>query len=465
VSTGGRIVVASLALALAAACSEPAPEAATTTVADDGTVTTASPDPSASTAETDDTASTTAVASDGSVVSSFAGENWFRGTVPATGTAADPSLPPVVIGMINQENTPVGSFPEVRAAAQAAVAFVNAELGGVDGRPIELRTCTATFSVEVSQACAQQLVQEGAIAVLGGIDITSNGSVPVFETNGIPYIGGIPVTTTEMRSDTVFTFSGGTAGALVAFVAHAVQEQGARKIVIAYGEFESFTIAAQEIAAPVAQSLGAEIELISFPVVSADLLPVLTRADEFAADAIVMGAADTACVPIMNTARDLGVEAQLYLVGACAAEQILTQVDDDAQAAVFFNSEGPPGVDDVEGEIYLAATERYAPEPAGGAGTVSFRAAMNVWALLDDLATSGSELTSAAVIEALRGSVDAPSFWGHPYTCDGRQIPGLPALCSPQQTIFAVPSDDGTAVFAVDEWIDVAALTRSAIAG
>ena len=48
---------------------------------------------------------------------------------------------PVVVGFVNQENAAVGSFPEVRADAEAAVRYVNAELGGVGGHPLRLESC------------------------------------------------------------------------------------------------------------------------------------------------------------------------------------------------------------------------------------------------------------------------------------------------------------------------------------
>ena len=60
---------------------------------------------------------------------------------------------------------------------------------------------------------------------------------------------------------------------------------------------------------------------------------------------------------------------------------------------------------------------------------------------------------------ALRAKRDAPSFMGHPYTCDGKQFPGLPAACSPQQVI--VQMKDG-ALDQVGGWIDVGAELEAA---
>ena len=57
-----------------------------------------------------------------------------------------------------------------------------------------------------------------------------------------------------------------------------------------------------------AKTLGAEVRLVPFPVVSQDLLTPLTAANDGDPDAIVALTADTGCVPVFNGAHDLGVE-------------------------------------------------------------------------------------------------------------------------------------------------------------
>lgn len=448
----GFVAVGLLAVS---ACNESEPASDTTPSA---------PETSAAPTESTDGSDTTpATASpdggttgDGSIVSAFAGEDWFAGVVPDAATPADPSLEPIVVGMINQENSPVGSFPEMRAAVEAAFTWINTELGGVNGRPLRLETCITSFSVEQSQACAQRLVQAGAITVMSGIDVTANGSMPVLEQNGVPLVGGVPATLAELRSTNAFSFSGGIAGAYVAFASHA-HDEGRSKLAIAFGEFESFQVPAEDYGAAVARSLGLEVELLPFPITTTDYLPVLTAAVQSGADAITVGAADTACVPIMTILEDLGFEGQLYLTGACAAEEILAQVPDDVQAKVIFNTEGPVTTT-VEGQLYQDAVDRFATEEAGGAGTVTFRAALNLWQLLRSLP---EDATPADVKSALQASAATPSFWGHPYTCDGNQVPGLPALCAPQQLLMRIPTDGSDPEPVTNDWVDVPALVAN----
>jgi branched-chain amino acid transport system substrate-binding protein len=367
-----------------------------------------------------------------SVVEEFAGEEWFMGTVPDEPMAADPDAEPVTIGLINQEDTPLGSFPELRRAAEASVDFINTELGGVGGRPLELTSCIVSFDPEQSQACAQEMVQKDVVALTGGIDVTSNGSIPVLEQNTIPQAGGIPANLVEQGSDVTFFFSGGTTGAVAGFLSDAAAN-GAETAVIAYGEFDAFEESAREYGIPVAESLGIDAELASFPVTATDFLPILTRANENNPDAIIMLAAGSSCVPLMETYAELEIEAQLYLVGACAADEIIEAAGDAAEG-IIFNSEGPVQDGDLEGDMYNAINARYADGEASGSGTIGVRSTMNLYALMAELGPD--EVSREAVIDLIRASDDRPSFWGYPYTCDGEQVAGLPSLCAPQQTLF-----------------------------
>lgn len=475
----GCWAVALVAVLVAGACSEPldeSPVATETTVARDDvaqsdTVTESdtvadeadnplddnplNDNPVNETSEPNDEPDTSEPAepSDGSVVAGQAGEAWFLGEIPDRAVAADSDLEPILIGMINQEDTPLGSFPEVRAAAEAATAFINAELGGVDGRPVELLTCITSFNVEQSQSCAQELVQEGIVAFVGGVDITSNGAYPIIEQNDVPVVGGIPASLVEQKSPNAFFFSGGGAGGAAAFMKHAA-DSGATKVLLAYGEFDSFEVAARDYAAVVGESLGLEVELLSFSLFVTDYLPILTKAQDVEADALIVLAADAACVPVMQGMAALEIDAQLYLTGACAADSIIDAAGEDI-VGVLFNSEGPIEPDDPEGALFDEATQRYAAEPAGGAGTVGFRGMMNLYGILSNI--GGDNISSATILEAARRSIDRPSFWGHPYTCDGNQVPGLPALCAPQQVLFEVTTAGGVPS-GVGDWIETAEL-------
>lgn len=393
------------------------------------------------------------------VISRFQGAEWFRGTVPAP-NAADTATAPIKVGFMNVDSGPIGAMPELHAATDAAVAFVNKELGGVDGRPVEVVPCLLSnpLSADEAQACARQFVAADVLAVLGGIGLSNGAALSVLEENGIPFVGGIPVNTPEMTSPVSFQFSGGSPGAFVAFAQDAVERQKARKVAILYAEYPSIKEAAVGYGAGVARALGAQVTEVPFAMVSQDYVAPVQKAVESNPDAIFVGAADLACAPIMQAISDLRSTAKVYMVGSCADVKQIDKVGVDKVVGFLFNVENR--IDQTESssadtEIYTLAMEKYAPGTTPrSAATVAFRGVMNLWSVLADI---GPQATRSQVMEAFRAARDRASFDGHPYTCDGKQISALPSLCSPQE-IIAELKGRSDFVEASDGWIDVPAI-------
>lgn len=369
--------------------------------------------------------------------------------------ASEASGEPIVLGMINQENTPVGSYPELSSATRSAIEFINAELGGVHGRPIELEVCNTEFSPEGSTACAQGFVQAGVPAVLGGIDVFGNG-IDTLADNGVPFVGGIPVSTQSVTNDNSFQWSGGTWGATIAFAHHAVTEVEAEKVAIVYPEFGPITSSA-EYGRTTLENLGVtDVAMVPYPITATDLTSAIQAANSGDPDAIVMLAADTGCKGAFDGFATVGVTAEVYLVGACASPAIIEAAGPEKTDGTVFNVEGP--IDRSEGNVdfalYQAVAQQYGDGfDAVGAGTVTFRSFMNLYRVMVGL--DEADLTPAGITAALRAQDEAPSFMGHPSTCDRQQLAGLPALCSPQQILAQM---NGGELEQLGDWVDVGAI-------
>jgi hypothetical protein len=285
----------------------------------------------------------------------------------------------------------------------------------------------------------------------------------VLEQNEMPFVGGIPINFDEMRSPISFQFSGGIPGAFTAFAYDAATRLKAKKVAVAYGDFAAIKAAGVDYGIGTLHKLGVtDVTDIPFPVTTTDFLPVLTKANEGHPDAIILGAADSACAPAMKTAQELKITATLYLVGACAAPTIAQQVGEAAVDGKIFNIEGPKGDDDPETKLYFDVVAKYGdPQlPAASAATISFRNIFNLYEAMVDL--GAAKVTRPAILEYFRSARNHPSFTGHPYTCDGQQIPDLPAMCAPQQLL--VERKDKSLVVITD-WIDVPALVNQKQSG
>jgi branched-chain amino acid transport system substrate-binding protein len=427
------LLAAALVVTVAIACSEPMPE-------ETGTPTTTRP----GSGGCPHGAPVLTCAPDDTMLAPLMPEHPTR----ATGT-------PIRIGTINQDTGAAGAFPELTGADRTAIDFINTELGGVDGHPIELVTCDTQFSPDLSQACAQQMVAQDVLAVVGGIDVWGTG-ITTLENNGIPYVGGIPVSSQAARSKVSFQFSGGIWGAVLGEGEYVWRKHHARRVAIIDADFGPITDAA-ELGKRALERRGVKVSLVSVAPINADMVQALNAAAQSDPDAIIALTADSGCKPTMLTAQQLGLRVPILYTGACAAPMIVDSVIGAADGAIF-NLEAELDPRNADNVLYSLISARYGPKhgyEALSAGTVSFRAVINLYAVLR--AIGADHLSRPAILARFRAGSRHPSFFGHPYTCDGHQLEGYPAMCSPQQSLGRL---NGGTVVGLTGWIDVGAFAR-----
>jgi branched-chain amino acid transport system substrate-binding protein len=370
--------------------------------------------------------------------------------VPAHPRAA--SGKPIVLGMINQENTPVANFPELSQATQAGIDFVNRKLGGIDGRPLKLDVCNTKFSPEGSTSCAQHFVQEHVPAVLGGIDVFGNG-ISTLAANDIPFVGGIPVSALAVTSPNSYQWSGGTWGATVAFAEYSARVLHAKRVSILYSDYGPITDSAKYGQRTLRRLGVGHVSLVPYPITATDLSSAIQAAAATKPDAVFLLAADTGCKPAFDGVKTAGIQAKVFYVGACAVPKIIAAAGPAETNGAIFNVEGvvDPKIPNPDFVLYSAVIDRYGNglDPVG-AGTVTFRSFMNLYRVLRGI--GAKRLSAPTITRALESQRDAPSFAGHTSTCDHHQIKGLPALCSPQQILAEM--HDGQ-LRQLGTWIDV----------
>lgn len=328
----------------------------------------------------------------------------------------------VVLGMVNQEDAPVGSFPEVRQAAQAAVAHVNDDLGGVNGRPLRLEVCTTTGTPESSAACANQLVAKHPVAVLGGVDLGAAASLPVFEKAGIPYVGGMPALGDELTSNDAWMLSGGAAADLLGQAEYAIGTLKVKKVGALYVDLPgvmSTVVAAAEV---VLKAKGVtDVKAVAAKADAADFAPSLKAATASSPDVVFVLFPAQSCARIMAAAKALAVKAKLFYPSACASQAVVDAAGGGAENAYFATGYLP--FDDPSPDVATWKAEAKVTKPSA-LSQAGFAVVMDVYDLL-----RGGATTPAALTTALRGTVDHPGFMAHTYTCDRKQVSLMSAVC------------------------------------
>ena len=240
--------------------------------------------------------------------------------------AADESLPPVRIGLLNQENDPVGSFPEIRLGLEGAVGYINAELGGIDGHPIELVTCLQN-SIPKAQECAQDLATSDLVSVINGVNIWTF-AFDFYGTMGeTPVIGGLPLFASDYNQPNARYFNGGSVQVYSAAARWVAEDLGAKKVVVLVNQNPAATAALDSGLAPIFDSYGIEYESIDGPIPLTDASPPVSQAEASDADLVMLLAAGNECVPVIRAANQLGIPVEeMFYSATCDTEDIYAEV-------------------------------------------------------------------------------------------------------------------------------------------
>src|SRR3954452_15746810 len=385
-----------------------------------------------------------------------------------TGGSKSTSAPPtssapsnaIVIGLINTEDAPVGSFPDLRRGALVAAHLVNDTFGGVGHRPIEVVPCVTNGTPESSQSCANKLLARHPVAVIGGVDLGAAASLPVLQSAKVPYVGGTPVTTDALTSDGSFMFAGGTATEVLGEVGYATDTLHASRMAAVYVDVPGLLSTAVGLLNNIVRKKG----VTSFKVVpvqsdAPDMVPALSSAAGSHPQAVLAVFPGQSCTRVIEGVSSIGLKARMLYPSLCAGEQLLSAAGSASEASVVASAYRPyTDTADPEVKVYRSALSRYdhgaKPSLLSEAG---FSVVMNLRQLLTEAVVTP---TPGSLDKALRATKNHPNFLAAPMTCDGKQIPLLRSLCNTKVQISVV--HNGT-LQPVGGYIDTAPIAGLAV--
>lgn len=232
--------------------------------------------------------------------------------------AAEAAMHPVRIGFDSQEEE-LFSIIEARRAAEAAVAYINAELGGVDGHPLELEVCTSGDGPEGAVACAQQFANDDDIHVMITSSYSSNEAAEVTVPAGLPQLALANLPDDWQRA-TEWIFDPGFLGLVQGPAAYAADALGASTMTIICLD-DPFFLEACDAASIFAENAGLEVVGITPAAYEqADYIGVATASGAADVDVVMAAIDGTQCSPLADALSSLSVETAVITFDTCALE-------------------------------------------------------------------------------------------------------------------------------------------------
>ena len=371
---------------------------------------------------------------------------------------------PFVIGVQNLEGDPAGSFPEYSLAVQAAADYVNTELGGLQGRPIEIELCKSIVAPDDSQRCANELSAAGVELALSTINFFGN-HFAIYQGSDIPVLVGTPITIADFTSEGVYSIGagGGCLGVhtgLVEFATNQIEDELGIEVnnvgvpwadtppgVVCYNDLEAKPLDVLNGSEPGDSARAGtkpDLTYVGVPIgpASPDVTPQATEVLDFDPDVIIYSAQGADCWNFVDAMGRLGwtpEDTPLVLSGACTDFAAQTAAGPLAEGVYFIGSgntllspldEQEPGKNLDDATVYQTKAAEYGlseDDLFKGFSTQGFSMIMNVWEAANAI---DGEVTGTA-IEAALAATDGttPTFGGLPLNCAGAPEPYV-AVCS-----------------------------------
>ena len=350
------------------------------------------------------------------------------------GTPKKASGSPVVLGVLNIESGPV-TFPEVYQAEQAAVSYVNDYKGGIGGHPIKLVHCATDGQPSTSQRCANQILDQKPVAILGAADTGSPGAIPVYARANLPYLGGIAFTPVEQNDPDAAIFSSISTGDNAAMSVYAAKDLGVKSAAVIYTSDTQGTASALGTIVPTMMNAGiTKITKIPVPPTSSDVSSAVATATSASPDLVYVDT-PAACPNVLSSLKQLGYTGKIAGIDPCTSPKAIQGSNGGSEGLYFAAPVLDPFSPDKDAQLYQAALKKYAPADIAldSLATIGFQSVMNVQSALASFSTA--DLTKDKILAAFRSGSDHANFMGHPYTCDGKAIAGATAVCNAYQQI------------------------------
>jgi branched-chain amino acid transport system substrate-binding protein len=370
-------------------------------------------------------------------------------TAPAS-TLPPPTGEPIVLAMISQESGPA-ALPDARLAAEAAVKYVNTELGGAAGRPLKLQSCVTDGSPEQSSSCANQLLEKDPVAFVGQTELGTAGSVPIIERSGIPMVGAAGITPELVLSKQAFAFGLDAVGDWSGWTKYLATDGEARKINVINIDIPVAPVF-ERVIRSVAEANGATVgTVVSLPLNATEASSQMAAVTEGDPDVIMAVTSAQLCVPVAQAHETIAPQTKLFLPGICASPQTIEAAGSSMDSVlVGVGSLNPYDTEEPDVATYRRALDTYGDDvPVSQFAATAFTGTINLKAVIDKL--GADNVTPEAITDAFRAGSNVTSFMTDTYTCDGK-VPSSPITCVRGRRVLEVSGDELANLS--DKWYD-----------
>lgn len=353
----------------------------------------------------------------------------------ATAGAADPAKSPITLGWVNAEGGPI-QFPEATLGAEAAVKFINAELGGIGGHPLALNKCIITQAEEEGTKCGQQLVNDPAVVGIAyGNVVVGNQALAAVNKGSKPVVAGVDVTPSDATAPNTYILFGSGTSAFGTFGVYARDVLKAKTAALIYQDLPDTNNAVTAVKKSL-EGAGLTVKLGPFAATSTDLIQPLTAAGAQTADVVVPVIQPAACVNVAKTIKQLAITTPILASPLCLSPAVRASLGDFPTWTYGIAQTLPSDPTAADATTYLQTAEKYGLPRDEAVKVYGALAWSEILAYAKLMNTIGADKVSAATLTAALKSFTGPVVMGATELSCGKNT-AQPALCNDTSRFYS----------------------------
>lgn len=327
---------------------------------------------------------------------------------------------PVKIGLLNPVNGGA-TAPGAAQGTQAAVNYVNGDLGGIDNHPIEIVSCDVdVLSPESNISCANQFAKDGVVAVIDAFNPSAGAAQPILESAKIPIIGPLAYSPTLGSSPEGRVYFGPAPAAFLLGAMQSLKEQGFSSITLANLDDPSGHETIDKMLKPLGQQLGMDVEAVYFPPANPNFntLASSLKSTDAEVAGLLVTLNEAMCTNLFQAMVNVGFEGTPFMASCSAFIDKLgpKAVGAETYASVWLPQARESAPEEIKSHLDIA--EKYMEAEDGPGDWNSYAS----FALIVDVARSLTDakitdFTGPTVLKALKGIKDYQSFLGPKLDC------------------------------------------------
>jgi branched-chain amino acid transport system substrate-binding protein len=365
---------------------------------------------------------------------------------------------PVKIGMVSDGKTDAYDNTDELRAAKATAEYFNEHQAGIGGRPIEVVTCEAKGDPGATTDCANQMVENGVVAVALSQLAAAQSLWEPLHAAGIPtfFTAGFG---DEIERDTQSTFllANPVSTLLGLPIAEAKADDVNKIAFVVIDVPQAVDLLESNDAQTTLEKSGLEHQVVRVPVGTADMTTQMQEVANSGAGVVHVIGNDAFCIAAFQGLKAVAYEGHITAVTQCITDATREAMPGglegiSVQSLVALGATGDPTYD-----LYRAVMSTYGQDVQD----VNNYVAMAAYSAMGSLATAAQgvsgDVTPASIAQAIKAMPESviSGGGGTQFKCGGTAFPALPAVCANQWLRTRLDGEGNPTTYTVEDSTDI----------